>query len=240
MNHNLIRIGKLWAGLTTPAYRRALKSGVGATVEHRSALQRFSFDTVVDIGANRGQFATFARATFPQARIVSFEPLKEPADRFSSLFVDDPRVTLVRSAVGATAGDLVMHVTEKEDSSSLLEVGALQNATFGSIVVETRLVQCAPLEQLLRPEELGRDNLLKIDTQGYELEVLKGSEAYLPSFTAIYCELSFAELYIGQPTASTVIRYLHERCFELRGVYNQASSRRKALQADFLFERVPS
>lgn len=240
MNHTLLRVGKLWAGLTTPAYRRALKSGVGATVEHRAALERFSFDTVVDIGANRGQFATFARATFPQARIVSFEPLKEPGDTFSTLFADDPQVTLVRAAVGATAADLVMHVTEKEDSSSFLEVGELQNATFGSVVVETRVVRCAPLDQLLAPDSLGASNLLKIDTQGYEQEVLKGSEAYLARFSAIYCELSFVELYKGQPTASPVIRYLHERGFELRGVYNQASSSKMALQADFLFERSPS
>jgi hypothetical protein len=131
-----------------------------------------------------------------------------------------------------------MHVTAQDDSSSPLAVGTLQNQAFGTVVVNTLEVPCGPLSDYLRNDELGEDNLLKVDTQGFELPVLRGAEGLLDRFSVIYCELSFRELYVGQSLASEAIAYLFQHQFNLAGVYNLTSALNLGqLQADMLFVR---
>ena len=76
----------------------------------------------------------------------------------------------------------------------------------------------APLDAFLKREELSDIALLKIDVQGYELEVLKGCESLLDLFDAVYVECSFVELYEGQALAYEVIDWMHERSFCLAGM----------------------
>jgi FkbM family methyltransferase len=233
-----LRAEKLLAALTNSYYRKALSRGVLPSIEHGPALKGRKFDCVVDIGANKGQFATFARNCFPQCRIVSFEPLDRPAGIYNSLFQNDTKTRLVRAAVGTERGTVVMHVTAQDDSSSPLAIGTLQNQAFGTVVVNTLEVPCGPLSDYLRQDDLGEENLLKIDTQGFELPVLRGAEGLLDRFSVIYCELSFRELYVGQSLASEAIAYLFQRQFNLAGVYNLTSAPNLGhLQADMLFVR---
>jgi hypothetical protein len=99
-------------------------------------------------------------------------------------------------------------------------------------------VPTGPLSDYLHHDDLGSRNLLKVDTQGFELEVLRGAEGLLDRFSAIYCELSFKELYVGQPLASEVIAYLFQRNWSLAGIYNVISEGNLGpLQADMLFLR---
>lgn len=235
----LLRAKKILAGLSTSSLRRALFAGVFPSIEHESALKGRVFDCIIDVGANKGQFATFARKYFPESRIISFEPLNRPAKVYESLFRDDKNSRLVRAAVGTDRGSILMHVTAKDDSSSPLAVGQLQAETFGTAVVETREVPCGPLSDYLGNDDLGQKNLLKIDTQGFELQVLRGAERLLDRFSAIYCELSFKELYVGQPLASEVISYLFHQQFNLVGVYNVTFAPKVGpVQADMLFVRT--
>jgi FkbM family methyltransferase len=232
-----LRIRKLWTGLTNPVARRALKLGVGASIEHAVALRAFDFDTVVDVGANRGQFATFIRMQFPRARIVSFEPLPRPAAVYAALFHNDPLARLERVAIARTRGSVVMRITQADDSSSYLDVADQQRAIFGTQVVEKHEAPCGPLSDFVSPDELGKNNLLKIDTQGSELEVLKGVDA-LDAFSAVYCEVSFVTLYTGQALAPEIISYLSSRGFDQAGVFNlQSHPDYGRVQADMLFVR---
>jgi FkbM family methyltransferase len=233
-----LRIRKLWTGLKNPVARRALRFGVGASIEHAAALSRFDFDMIVDVGANRGQFATFARMFFPPARIICFEPLDEPARIHASVFKNDPLTRLTRVAIASERGNAVMRVTEEDDSSSFLDVAEAQTAAFGTKVVERREVPCGPLSDFVRPDEFGKCNLLKIDTQGSELEVLKGIDE-LQRFDVIYCEVSFLTLYVGQALASEIVSYLFSRGFNLAGVFNlEKHPDQRQIQADMLFLRL--
>jgi FkbM family methyltransferase len=240
MNYSLfsLRMQKLFAVATTPLYARCALRGIAPSIEHSKAFARkgIDFDFIVDVGANKGQFAAFARATFPHARIVSFEPLEKPAAIFEAAFEHDPGTRIVKAAIGPLSESRTINVTSKDDSSSLLEVSEAQRAAFGTHTVGTEEVRCGPLSEFIREQEFGNANLLKIDTQGFELEVLKGAEALLDYFSAIYCELSYVELYKGQPFASDVISYLDSRRFRIAGVYNQSvCAQRRPLQADMLF-----
>jgi FkbM family methyltransferase len=193
----------------------------------------------VDIGANRGQFALVARRCFPQARIIAFEPLPKPANKFRRVFADVGQVTLHQAAIGPGQGQVPIHISARDDSSSLLSITALQGQVFpGTAEVATEVVKIAPLSDFLAMEDIQSPALLKLDVQGYELETLKGCEALLQYFTYVYCECSFMELYAGQALADEVIVWLRERSFRLRGVYNMTYDQMgKAVQGDFLFGR---
>jgi FkbM family methyltransferase len=194
---------------------------------------------VLDIGANRGQFALVVRRSFPKARIISFEPLPVPAGTFRKMFEDDPQVTLHEAAVGPVSGNATIHISRRDDSSSLLPITATQVALFpGTAEAATAIVRVAPLREFISAAEIQTPALLKLDVQGFELEVLRGCEDLLGQFAYVYAECSFVELYAGQSLADEVIAWLRERGFPLRGVHNtEYGQDGRAIQADFLFTR---
>ena len=220
------------------SYRRSLLTkGVAAGVEHESVLRELHCMTVLDIGANRGQFALVARRSFPEACIFSVEPLAAPAARFRAVFAADPRVTLHQAAIGPERGETTIHVSRRDDSSSLLPITARQNALFpGTAEATTASVKVALLRDFLTEDQIEPPALLKLDVQGFELQALQGCESLLHRFAYVYAECSFVELYGGQALADEVIAWLRERGFRLHGVYNMTyDDAGRAVQADFLF-----
>ena len=231
---------KLLRLLQTPAYRRALRAGVAATVEHRGVPFRSDIATVIDVGANRGQFAVFARERFPSATIHCFEPLEAAATVLQDVFSADEHVHVHRIAASDHGGSRIFHVSRRADSSSLLPIGAGQVSAFpGTEEVRQLDVPTERLDVALSAQMLHSPVLLKIDVQGAELEVLRGAEAMLTLVDEVYVECSFAVLYEGQALAQEVIEYLGVRDFVLKGVYNTALSEAgAAVQADLHFGRV--
>jgi FkbM family methyltransferase len=236
---------KLWKALRVLASRdrrwwRALRHGAAPSLEHLRVLRLMTPQTVVDIGANRGQFAPAVRHAFAQATIFSFEPLALPGETFRRVFAGDAKVRLFPMAIGEQAGSATIHVSARDDSSSLLPITDTQNRLFpGTAEAGTQTIRVARLADALSAEELAQPALLKLDVQGFELPALLGCEDLLNRFAWIYAECSFVELYEGQALADAVIAWLRERGFALAGVYNMAFDHKgKAIQADFLFERV--
>lgn len=240
---NLTAKGRKLAGiLAVPAWRDALRRHrVAAGVEHAVVLRQLDgCQTVVDIGANRGQFALVARHCFPAAAIVSFEPLPGPAAVYRALFAGDDRARLVEAAIGSEPGEATIHLSARDDSSSLLPITARQNALFpGTAEAGTAAIRVARLADHVSAADLAAPALLKLDVQGFELPALAGCEALLDRFAWVYVECSFVELYAGQAFADAVIAWLRERGFALRGVYNMAYDiEGPAVQADFLLGRL--
>jgi len=97
-------------------------------------------------------------------------------------------------------------------------------------------VQAARIDEVVESVDL--PCLMKIDVQGYELQVLQGAEQLLPKVEHLVVECSFTELYLGQALAGEVVAYLHERGYRLTGIYDLKRDRLGfCLQADFLFQR---
>jgi FkbM family methyltransferase len=212
---------------------------VAAGVEHEIVLLGINCKTVVDIGANRGQFALTARRCMPQARVFSFEPLADAAAKFRSVFAGDPQVTFHEAAIGPVSRDATLHVSRRDDSSSLLPITATQVALFpGTMEAATAVVRVGPLREFVSAADIQNPALLKLDVQGYELEALRGCEEMLDRFAYVYAECSFVELYAGEALADEVIAWLRERGFKLQGVHNMSYDRGgRAIQGDFLFAR---
>lgn len=242
---NLIAKGRKLAGIVSLGgihSLRELRIGVAAAVEHARVLRNLGdVRTVADLGANRGQFALVARHCFPEARILSFEPLLGPAEKFKRVFASDPQVALHQAAIGPQAGETKIHISRRDDSSSLLPIMAMQDRLFpGTAEVGTELVRVGRLADFLSEVDLASPALLKLDVQGFELQALQGCEDLLDRFAWVYAECSFAELYAGQAFADAVITWLHERGFRMASVYNTSYDENgQAIQADFLFENMP-
>jgi FkbM family methyltransferase len=242
INLLLTRLDKLINIAKAPRLLNALlRHRVLAGAEHRFVLGP-AFQTIVDIGANRGQFALAARQWAPDARVISFEPLSAPARIFRSVFTEDALVILHEAAIGPQPQRRQMHVSARDDSSSLLPICGLQSEIFpGTAEVSTIEVHVAPLDAFVKPDEIRGPAMLKLDVQGYEYEALCGCESLLRRFDFVYCECSYVELYSGQKLAADIIAWLSDRGFLLKGMFNPAyDAEGQAVQADFLFARGAS
>jgi FkbM family methyltransferase len=220
-------------------YRSALWKGVAAGVEHEPVLRRLRSNTVVDIGANRGQFALAVRRCLPQARIISFEPLPGPAKTFRRVLAGQTRVDLHETAIGPSRGRCTMHVSGRDDSSSLLPITDLQKTFYpGTHEIALQEITVETLDQTISEADLVTPALLKMDVQGYELHCLEGCSELLPYFQNLYLECAFQELYTGQALASQLIQWVYGQGFDLTGIYHLSHDRLgQPVDADLLFTR---
>lgn len=224
--------------LTRPAWARAAAHGVAATIEHRGLARLITPRTVLDVGANKGQFAVFALGLWPGCRVVAFEPLPGPfakARAATSAYAE--RVRLEQVAVGSAEGTAEIRITSRDDSSSILPLSDTARRAFG--VADTGRVERVPvrtLDALVGGADLRAPVLLKIDVQGYEMEVLRGATATLRRLAAVYVEQSYVPLYEGQPLAAEVAGLLAEAGFRQAAELNVVERPDLGkLQSDCLF-----
>jgi FkbM family methyltransferase len=215
-----------------------IRHRVAAASEHLGVIRFCGANTLIDVGSNKGQFSLAFRKLCPHARIIAFEPLPEAADTYDRVFAQDPRSELRRAALAAREGSARFHVADRTDSSSLLRPGAAQEKAFGVHTASTIDVPVKRLDDCVDLSALDHPILLKVDVQGGELSVFEGSDS-LTHVDFIYVELSFVELYEGQPLFQEVYDYLVSRKFVLAGCYNQvATTEFGPTQIDVLFKRI--
>lgn len=236
---------KAAALLRTPRYRRGLRRGAAAAIEHAPLLAGLigpGVRTVVDVGANKGQFALLALELFPAAAVHAFEPLAAPYARMAAWGRAEPRLRLYPLALAESAGPRTMHVAARMDNSSLRAISERQTAQFpGTHRVGATEVETARLDQVLGPAELQPPALLKIDVQGGELETLHGAEGVLRHFDWVYVECSFVEFYEGQGLADDIAGHLTAAGFSPVVYWNLCrNGRGRVVQADALFVRDPA
>ena len=224
--------------LQSERWRSALRQGVAATVEHdRLPLDR-DYRTIIDVGANRGQFALYARERFPKAQIYTIEPLSGPRASIELLFGKDEQVEILDFAAGAAKRSATINITQDDDSSSLLQPTSLQTERFPHTGVEsTEPVAVRSLDSALASLPLEGPVLLKIDVQGFELEVLKGARKLLSQVDTVLAECSFVEFYEGQAMFDDIYAFLAGKGFRLSGGALSAVSASRWEQGDFVFKR---
>jgi FkbM family methyltransferase len=208
------------------------------------ALQQHGVDSVLDIGANVGQFGQELRRAKFAGRILSVEPLGEAYRRLEAGLADDPRWAAERAAVSDRPGTLTMNVAGNSVSSSVLPMRSEHvDAAPGARYVDTEEVVATTVDDLMHRHRLDpASTLLKIDVQGYEKSVLDGAAQTLPEFAAVRTEMSLVPLYDGQALMPEIVAYLDERGFDLwfleRGFTDPHT--RRMLQLDGVFFRRPA
>src|SRR5690606_12675394 len=153
---------------------------------------RRDFRTVIDVGANRGQFALYSRVRFPEAQIYSLEPLSKPRSQMLALFADDERVHVIGKAAGDAPGRARVNVSRQDDSSSLLAMAELQLERYPETrMAGTEDVEVDTLDSMFEGVDVQGPVLLKLDVQGYELAALQGASGLLGRVDTVLTEASF-------------------------------------------------
>lgn len=166
-----------------------------------SVLAHLKTDLVFDVGANIGQFATNLRKEGYPGRIVSFEPQPDAHAGLTERCARDPNwVAHDRSALGAAPGTAEMNVSGNSVSSSLRDLLPIHvEVAPASAYVGTVETPVATLDAVAgRYLDGAKGVFLKVDTQGYEGEVLDGAEQTLAAIDGVQLELSMLPLYEGQ------------------------------------------
>ena len=195
---------------------------------------------VLDVGANEGQYGSALIAAGYRGRIISFEPLaKAHASLCRTATPHQAWSPYRRCALGSEVGELEINVSDNLVSSSFLRVMPEHvQAAPTSRVVRSERVERVRLDDIFEGFS-GEQVFLKIDTQGYEMEVLRGAEKALGSIRGVQVELSLTGLYEGQPRYSEVLAYLEGIGFEVwelcPGFRNRETGR--LLQCDVLMFR---
>jgi FkbM family methyltransferase len=195
-------------------------------------------DLVVDVGANEGQWASDLRHAGYLGRIVSFEPLAEARTVLERAAAKDPNWSCRPEAASDRTGESNLHVAANSVSSSLLEMAEPHVAAApGSAIVGSQHVRTVRLDDAgLR----GARIMLKLDTQGAELDALAGASALLDSVVLVELEVSFKQLYVGGPLWRDTVDYLGARGYDLAALSATWVDDRtgRMLQADAVFVRA--
>jgi FkbM family methyltransferase len=195
-------------------YSRARALGIpwGTYSVFRRAERIASIAGVLDIGANRGQFAFWASSYFTSVPIHCFEPLPACLEALQKIASERKNVIVHPFALGEADGAQTMNLNDYSPSSSLLRMTERHKEIWPKTKNEK------PIEIAVKRLDSFSDQFkaplfLKFDVQGYELHVLRGAENVLKKAAVLQLEVLFEPLYEGQPDFRAVMNFLAERGF---------------------------
>ncbi|MGI9487756.1 MAG: FkbM family methyltransferase [Geminicoccaceae bacterium] len=212
-------------------------------------LKHHRIDTVLDVGANVGQYGQRLRDWGYEGRIISFEPLASAHAQLVAKSAPDPAWKVVpRMAIGDHDGDIDIQVSAETDMSSILpQSDLLQEISPTSAIQTTERVPIHRLDTIAKDYVTGEGRaFLKIDTQGFEPQVLDGSEALLPGLVGVQLEMSLVPLYQGERDYLAMIERLEAGGFALHlvlpGYFERKLARMVEIDGVFVREaaRLPS
>lgn len=185
-------------------------------------LRRYPIRSILDIGANIGQFARRMRAEFPDADLYCFEPLPQAFESLSAWARQQGGlVTTFNVAVGDAVGKIQMyhHINHSPSSSILRTTGAAERlydfTKRQALVTVEQVTLDSVMDQLDQP--LRQKILIKADVQGYEDRVIRGGEATFTQAFACILEVDVEELYQGQASFEQLVVLLRDRGFQYAG-----------------------
>ena len=177
--------------------------------------------SVLDVGANKGQFAKLAREVFPLANIYSFEPLPECFEALQKALPGDKNFFSYNQAAGNSESMLEFFRSVHSPSSSFLQMEELHKEAFpeSSKGQETKAIQVKvdTLDNFFATEKPVQNILLKIDVQGFEGEVIAGATNMLKYVKVVILEMSLVKLYKDQPLFHDIYTMMYNHGFRFHG-----------------------
>lgn len=198
--------------------------------------------TVIDGGANTGQFAHGLRGGGFAGRVLSVEPLSAPYEQLRAAAQRDPLWETERAALSDRIGTISINIAGNSVSSSALPMlAAHSDAAPTSRYIGTETAPTTTVDDLVARHGIDpAGTLLKLDVQGFEKTALAGATRTLEKLPMVQLELSFVPLYDGQWLARDVVDFLRPLGFELwtfdpAAMHDPATGR--TLQCDGVFVR---
>ena len=213
--------------------------GVAANIELLPLIKKIKkINTIIDIGSNKGQFVLLCFKYFPKAITYSFEPIKELVKKQKNFLHFKKKIFFFNCGIGSKNKDLNFLITKRTDSSSFLTINKLNNYNNDYFVKEKRNIKIRKLDQILKNKKLKKPILVKIDVQGYELEVLKGAKKILSNIDFLLLEVSKNRMYNKQATEKEITNFLKNKKFKISKSLEWSKIKNtKFMQRDILFEK---
>jgi len=189
-------------------------------------LTTLNIQTIIDCGANKGQFAKLSSDLFPLAKLFCFEPMELAFDELNLWAkTQNGRVHCFKLALGDVEGEIEMHLhDEHTQSSSILTTTSHAHQIYPQTKKQSiQKVGLSTLDNALNPyiSEMPQNILLKLDVQGYEDRVLKGGVEILKKASACILEVSLDSLYEGQADFYQLTSFLSEMNYIYAGNLDQ-------------------
>jgi FkbM family methyltransferase len=181
-------------------------------------------DLAIDVGANEGDFAAGLRRLGYRGRVASFEPIPEVAARLAERAKGDPLWSVHPFALGDVAGDEVLHVGTVSTFASLHTPSEFGSRQFKTAIGSAREihVRVRRLDDVLAGElshaAAGR-LFLKLDTQGFDINVFRGAGAFERRVALLQAELTFQPLYDHVPEFLESCEFFRGRGFRPTGFF---------------------
>ena len=202
-------------GVSSDVLRRLVRLATGATVDDGGDMGRalrhlaakgFRPSAVLDVGSAKGYWSVAASAVWPAAVYAMVDPLPQSEPALRELCDRDPRFRYLLVAVGAEAGETTINVPPDPDSASLLGDPDPDPARRHPVAIET-------VDRLVAAGRIAPPQLVKLDVQGFELNVLAGAATLFESAEVFVVETNLFAFMPGCPRLHEVVAYLAERGF---------------------------
>jgi FkbM family methyltransferase len=191
-------------------------------------LMRSRQPVVFDVGANKGQTINLMQRTLSKPRITAFEPNPDLVSFLQQNYAS-PTVRIENTALGSVAGNIEFCILENDELSSVLELDRMGSHPFINTPVRKRVtVPSTTLDSYAELHKVESIDLLKVDTQGYDLEVLRGAATLLTNkkVTLLLVEVNFVRLYEKQCSFAEIEEFLSARGYRLLCLYEVARNKR--------------
>jgi FkbM family methyltransferase len=218
--------------------------GIPSTYENLNThwFESLNIDTVLDIGANIGQFTKTITSILPNAKIYSFEPLEDCFEDLEKLVATNSNLKVFNIGLGDENEILTFEQNEFSPSSSFLKMNDNHKNAFPfTNKTKTISIQTAKLDDIAKDLDLGKSLFIKIDVQGFEDKVLQGGKQTIQQAKLIIIETSFISLYESQPLFDDIYTTLKCLGFIYVGMIGQLSDPNtgKLIQGDATFVKPP-
>jgi len=185
-------------------------------------LNYYNINKILDVGANRGQYSLELRKFGFLGNIISFEPLSSAFKQLKINSQNDNKWELHNYALGNEDGNTIINIAGNSVSSSLNKMLDLHiKAAPSSSYVGKENISIKKIDSIFNSIYKDNDNImLKIDTQGFEINVLKGAEQSLNNILLIQLEMSIIPLYENEILFMDMMKFLKDRNLELISLEN--------------------
>lgn len=183
--------------------------------------KEYEIDAIIDVGANEGQFALAVRSLGFSGKIYSFEPVDEAFEKLAAASSSDGNWFVFNFALGSESGESLINVSDFTSFSSILNPSdyALERWE-NSRVDHKQKITIRTLDECKMEGLIPESNIfLKMDTQGYDLEVFKGADSILLNVRGVLSELSLIAVYNDMPGYKQSLSTFEEAGFSVSGLY---------------------
>jgi FkbM family methyltransferase len=207
------------------------------TIEWLYFLTRGGVKAVYDVGAADGRFAAACAKLNNIESVVAFEPGSEAFVQLDELTRKFHKLVVVPVALGAKTEPQVFYVAKDRRTSSCLPPNdALSELYPGKGLQQETTVEVETLDVAVRKRQLPPPDIIKLDTQGYELEVLRGGAKTMETVSFCIVECCYEPLYTGAPLIGDVFEYFKQLGWRNVGTApSSRSSNGKPVYTDLVF-----